>query len=83
MQKLDIELFIIGEKRDLFINLAKKHQIPFNDTKTLQNAVNLIDKKHNEDSLALLSPACASFDQFKSYKDRGNIFKKIIMNFEL
>jgi UDP-N-acetylmuramoylalanine--D-glutamate ligase len=75
MQKLNIELFIIGEKRDLFINLAKKYKIPFDDVKTLKNAINLIDKKHNINSIALLSPACASFDQFKSYKDRGETFK--------
>ena len=28
----------------------------------------------------LLSPACSSFDQFKSYEERGNFFKKIIMS---
>ncbi|GAX87157.1 UDP-N-acetylmuramoylalanine--D-glutamate ligase [Lebetimonas natsushimae] len=82
MQKLDIELFIIGEKRDLFINLAKKYKIPFDDVKTLKNAVNLINKKHNLNSIALLSPACASFDQFKNYKDRGEIFKNLIENGE-
>ena len=26
----------------------------------------------------LLSPACASFDMFSSYEDRGNQFKKIV-----
>ena len=28
----------------------------------------------------LLSPACSSFDQFTSYEERGNFFKKIVMS---
>ena len=28
--------------------------------------------------VVLLSPACASFDQFRSYEDRGDQFKKIV-----
>lgn len=31
-----------------------------------------------KDDVVLLSPACASFDMFESYKQRGQIFKKIV-----
>ena len=37
-------------------------------------SIKIAEKKDN----VLLSPACASFDQFNSYKERGNYFKEII-----
>jgi UDP-N-acetylmuramoylalanine--D-glutamate ligase len=30
----------------------------------------------------LLSPACASFDMFKDYEERGRVFKEIVNNLE-
>ena len=78
MKNLNIRLFIIGENTDIFENLSKKYNIPYEISKTVQNAVNSIDKIHNKHSVAILSPACASFDQFNSYKERGEIFKSLV-----
>ena len=78
MKNLDITLFVIGKNTNLFENLAKKYSINYKISKTLKNAVNDIDKLHSENTIALLSPACASFDQFKGYKHRGEEFKKIV-----
>jgi UDP-N-acetylmuramoylalanine--D-glutamate ligase len=32
--------------------------------------------------VVLLSPACASFDQFKDFEDRGNAFRRIVEDME-
>ena len=78
MQNLDIELFIIGKNTSLFTDLAEKYKIKFTKSDLLENAVKEIDRVHTPSSVALLSPACASFDQFKGYKHRGEVFKKLV-----
>jgi len=41
---------------------------------TLQEAVQLCHAKADAEDVVLLSPACASFDMFKGYDDRGHLF---------
>ena len=48
------------------------------DTNNMISAVNEALKQANSGDVILLSPACASFDLFKNYEDRGNQFKAII-----
>ncbi len=78
MKNLNITLYIIGEKRENFIKLAKENNIDFKESITLKSAVEDIKKIIKKNEVALLSPACASFDQFNSYKHRGDEFKKCI-----
>jgi UDP-N-acetylmuramoylalanine--D-glutamate ligase len=45
---------------------------------TLENAVRKANVAARPGEVVLLAPACASFDQFKSYEHRGKVFKEIV-----
>jgi UDP-N-acetylmuramoylalanine--D-glutamate ligase len=45
---------------------------------TLENAIRKANSAAQSGDVILLAPACASFDQFKSYEHRGRIFKEIV-----
>ncbi len=45
---------------------------------TLENAVRKASASAQPGEVVLLAPACASFDQFKSYEHRGKMFKEIV-----
>ena len=45
---------------------------------TLANAVEAAHANAEPGETVLLSPACASFDQFKSYEDRGDTFRRLV-----
>jgi len=50
-------------------------------TTSLKEAVETSAKWAIEGDTILLSPACASFDLFKNYEDRGKQFKETVKNF--
>ena len=45
---------------------------------TLENAIKRAHAVAQPGDIVLLAPACASFDQFKSYEHRGKVFKDIV-----
>lgn len=51
---------------------------PLSKAGSLQEAVLTAQKTADENDVVLLSPACASFDMFSDYEDRGRQFKNIV-----
>jgi UDP-N-acetylmuramoylalanine--D-glutamate ligase len=46
---------------------------------TLENAIKRASESAQTGDIVLLAPACASFDQFRSYEHRGKVFKEVVM----
>lgn len=74
----EIEIFSIGSNSEKISELSAKYNIKNSVCKNLEEAVFLISLKHDNKSVAMLSPAASSLDQFNSYKDRGNQFKNLV-----
>jgi UDP-N-acetylmuramoylalanine--D-glutamate ligase len=45
---------------------------------TIGQAVALAYAEAQPGDTVLLAPACASFDQFRSYEHRGDVFKQLV-----
>jgi UDP-N-acetylmuramoylalanine--D-glutamate ligase len=69
-------LVLIGATADKIEKCCKNHG--FNQiirADSLEDAVRICEKHAKPGDNVLLSPACASWDMFKSYEERGNLFK--------
>ena len=74
-------LVLIGETRDKFKGILNG-TFCYEESNSLEEAVDMATAKAEDGDIVLLSPACSSFDMFKSYADRGTRFKTIVKNLE-
>lgn len=78
------EVILLGDTSDKIYNSIINDKNYFKETinvekvNSLEEAVNLASTKALNGDIVVMSPASASFDMFKSYKERGNIFKKLV-----
>jgi UDP-N-acetylmuramoylalanine--D-glutamate ligase len=68
---------LIGAARPL-IQKALAGAVPLSDCETLENAVAYARAHAASGDTVLLAPACASFDQFENYEQRGERFKHLV-----
>jgi UDP-N-acetylmuramoylalanine--D-glutamate ligase len=72
-------LILIGEAAPLIANAVQGYQ-PVERVSTLRDAVELAAAGAVAGEVVLLSPACASFDMFADYQDRGRQFKALVQS---
>lgn len=74
--------YLIGEASDEFAKILQENNVIFEKCGDLANAFDksVADAKNSSltEKNILLSPACASFDQWKSFEQRGDYFCKLV-----
>ena len=67
-EALDAEINKTGNGKDIEVIRATSYEV----------AVNTARSKAHDGDVVLLSPASTSFDMFRNFEERGNLFKKIV-----
>ncbi len=68
----------LGQCRNRVEEFAKEMNIPCTNVETMKEAVPAAVKASSKGDTILLSPASASWDQYKCFEDRGDEFKKLV-----
>lgn len=77
------KVYIIGETKQQIIDECLQVSYHAYETfETLEEAVKAAYRESHPGECILLSPACASWDMFESYEQRGRLFKEIVNQLE-
>ena len=74
-----VAFVLLGQTREAIAACAKRHG--FENcvmVESMQEAVDYCYSHAKAGEAVLLSPACASFDMFKNYEERGDVFKNMV-----
>lgn len=76
-------IVLVGETKDKLFKSAQKYKVSnVYETTSFKEAVILSFSLATKGETVLLSPACASFDMFNSYEQRGKVFASLVREIE-
>jgi UDP-N-acetylmuramoylalanine--D-glutamate ligase len=70
-------IYLIGESAGDF-ERALGSSVPFERSGTMDQAVRAAAANARSGEVVVLSPACASFDQFRNFAHRGQVFQELV-----
>lgn len=78
--------YLIGEAAAEFSHTLEG-KVAYRQCKTLDAAIaqaqhDAMDASHFDPGVVLLSPACASFDQFENFEQRGDAFRRTVLDLQ-
>ncbi len=77
-----VHALLIGEAADELAGALEAAAVPYERAGTLRRAVAAAAARARPGAIVLLSPACASFDQFENFERRGEEFRRLVQNLE-
>lgn len=74
--------YLIGEAAETLATALGAAGVPFLLATTLERAVTAAASAARPGEIVLLSPACASYDQFRDFEHRGKEFRRLVENLQ-
>jgi UDP-N-acetylmuramoylalanine--D-glutamate ligase len=73
-------IYLVGEAADELAQALDSASRPYVRAGTIPRAVELAAAEAAPGDVVLLSPACASYDQYKDFEERGEDFRRLVAN---
>lgn len=69
--------YLVGDSMKVFARVLDAYGVPYVECRTLEKAL-LHIRRHIATGIVMLSPACASLDQWNNFEERGDFFIKCV-----
>ena len=70
--------YLIGEAADRIKEDLRDSEVELADCAELERAVSEASRRARPGETVLLAPACASFDQYRDFEERGEHFRTLV-----